>query len=171
MKQIVIILAANLVAGGCAQKSISTAPAPMSSLQTEAAISTLRPKPGDIAEFKADPLSTRAHFKDFKVERKDLEDVLHTWHQVSQEHWQHGYSHVAFGDRTGTIKLKDGTAIRWMVKPGGLAILTFQNGTKMYLAKELTSWKKATETKDCTRTRDSQQLMAGDNALKIAEGS
>ena len=171
MKLIVIILAVSVMAGGCAQKPVSPAPSPMTSPQSETTVSTVRPKPGDIAEFKADPPPFRIHFKDFKVERKDLEEILRTWHQISQEHWQHGYSHVAFGDRTGTIKLKDGTAIRWMVKPGGLAILTFQNGTKMYLAKELTPWKKATETKDCTRTRDSQQFMAGDNALKIAEDS
>lgn len=142
MKLMVLILAASVVAGGCKQEPVSTVPAPVPGSHAEATASTVRPKPGDIAEFKTDPPPARAHFKDFKVERKDLEDVLRTWHQVSQEHWQHGYSHVAFGDRTGTIKLKDGTTISWMVKPGGLATLAFQNGTKMYLAKELTPWKK-----------------------------
>jgi len=141
----VLILAASVIAGGCAQKPVSTAPAPVPGPQAEATANTVRPKPGDIAEFKADPTPARTHFKDFKIERKDLEDILRTWYQVSQEHWRHGYSHVAFEDRTGTIKLKDGTAIRWMVKPGGLATLTFQNGTKMYLAKELTPWKKDAE--------------------------
>jgi len=104
--------------------------------------SSTYPGPGDIAEFKADIIHERAYFKDFKVERKDIEEVLCKWHRISQEHWRHGYSHVAFGDRTGKIKLKDGTAIRWMVRPGGLAVLTFQDGTVLYLAKELTPWEK-----------------------------
>ncbi len=74
---------------------------------------------------------------DFEVTKKDIKKVLRTWHQVSEEHWRGGYSHVAFRDRTGTIRLKDGTIIRWMVKPGGLAMLAFQDGTVLHLAKEL----------------------------------
>jgi len=142
MKAKVFILAVSAVAVGCGQNRVSTAPASVSSGQAEAAVSAVCPKPGDIAEFKPDLVSARTHFKDFKVERKELEDILCTWYRVSQEHWRHGYSHVAFADRTGTIKLKDGTAIRWMVRPGGLAKLTFQDGTALYLAKELTPWKK-----------------------------
>jgi len=145
MKPVIVIFAASMVVGGCAQNPVSTAPAPVPSPQAEAAVSIVRPEPGDIAEFKADPLPARTHFNDFKVERKDLEEVLRKWYQVSENHWRHGYSHVAFGDRTGTIKLKDGTTIRWMVRPGGLATLTFQDGTALYLARELTPWKKDAE--------------------------
>lgn len=108
-------------------------------------VSSVYPRLGDIAEFKVNIIPERTHFKDFKVQRKDIEEVLRKWYRVSQEHWQHGYSHVAFGDITGTIKLKDGTAIRWMVRPGGLATLTFQDGTVLYLAKELTPWEKDAE--------------------------
>lgn len=109
----------------------------------EPALSAMRPKAGDIVEFTADPVPARTN--DFEVKRKDIEKVLRTWHQVSEEHWRHGYSHVAFRDRTGTIRLKDGTIIRWMVKPGGLAMLAFQDGTVLHLAKELTPWTKKTE--------------------------
>ncbi len=108
-------------------------------------VSAVYPKPGDIIEFSADSHPARNPFKDFKVERKDLEEVLSTWCRVSQEHWQHGYSHVAFGDRTGTIKLKDGSAIKWMLRPGGLATLTFQDGTVLYIARELTPWENQTD--------------------------
>ena len=153
MKPVVLILAASALAGGCTQNLVSTAPAPVPSPQAETTVSTVRPKPGDIAEFKADPFHARTHFKDFKVERKYLEDILRTWYQVSQEHWRHGYSHVAFGDRTGTIKLKDGIIIRWMVKPGGLATLTFQDQTVLYLARELTPWKKEELQLSCSMTR------------------
>ncbi len=141
MKLTLLILAVSVMAGGCAQNSVSTAPARIPNSQAGPIDISARPKSSDIAEFKANPLSSTTYFKDFKVGRTDLEDILRTWHQVSQEHWQHGYSHVAFGDRTGTIKLKDGTSIKWMVRPGGLASFTFQDGTALYLAKELTPWK------------------------------
>jgi len=53
---------------------------------------------------------------------------------VEEEHWRHGYSHVGGGDRTGHVILKDGKKVNWMVRPGGLAWLKFENGKKMYLA-------------------------------------
>ncbi len=145
MKPIVLILAAILMAGGCGQNPVSTTHTLVTNPQDEPTVAIVIPKAGDIVKFIADPLPERTHFMNFKVERKDLEDILHTWYQVSQDHWEHGYSHVAFEDRTGTIKLKDGTTIRWMVKPGGLATLTFQDGTILYLASELTPWKKNAE--------------------------
>jgi hypothetical protein len=140
MKFTLFILVVSVMAGGCAQNNISTATVSTSNSQSKAALINTRPESSDIAEFEADPFPSTTYFKNFKVGRKDLEDILLTWYQVSQEHWQHGYSHVAFGDRTGTIKLKDGTSIRWMVRPGGLASFTFQDGTALYLAKELTPW-------------------------------
>ncbi len=154
MKRIVLILVISVLAGGCSQDLVSTAPAPVPEQQAQTVFSAVRPKADDIIEFTTDPVPERGHFRDFKVERNDIEEVLRTWYQVSQEHWQHGYSHVALGDRTGTIKLKDGTTIRWMVRPGGLAELTFQDGTVLYLARELTQWKKREELKlACTMTR------------------
>ncbi len=116
-----------VVAGGC--MPVST---------VEPALRALRPRAGDIVEFTAAPVPVR--IDDFEVKKKDIKKVLRTWHQVSEEHWRGGYSHVAFRDRTGTIRLKDGTIIRWMVKPGGLAMLAFQDGTVLHLAKELTPW-------------------------------
>ena len=115
-----------VVTGGCMRNPASTA---------EPALRALRPRAGDIVAFTADPVPVRTN--DFEVTKKDIKKVLRTWHQVSEEHWRGGYSHVAFRDRTGTIRLKDGTIIRWMVKPGGLAMLAFQDGTVLHLAKEL----------------------------------
>ncbi len=145
MKSIVLILAVSVLASGCAQNVVCPTVAPEPSPQAEPISSGVRPKADDIIEFKADPIPVRTHFKDFKVERKELEDILRAWYQVSQEHWLHGYSHVALEDRTGTIKLKEGTGISWMVRPGGLAELIFQDGTVLYLARELTPWEKDTE--------------------------
>ncbi len=90
----------------------------------------------DIAEFKADPIPSGTHFPEYRIDRKAIDVVLTTWHQVSRDQWHHQYSHVAGEDRTGTIKLKDGTTIHWMVKPGGLATLSLPKGKTVYLARE-----------------------------------
>ena len=96
----------------------------------------VRPKPDDIKEFVADPISFSSsdHFKDFKVTQKDFEAILKNYFRVEEEKWKHGYSHVAFRDRTGHVILKDGRKIKWMVRPGGLAWLEFPDGKKMFLA-------------------------------------
>lgn len=97
-----------------------------------------RPKPGDVKEFVADPIPSHlpGDFKDFKIAQTDLAAVLRDYVQVSEDHWKHRYSHVAFGDRTGHVVLKDGRKLKWMVKPGGLAWLEFPRGFRMFLAKE-----------------------------------
>lgn len=91
----------------------------------------------DIVEFKANSISPRAHYKDFKIERRGLEHIINTYHQISEEHWRHSYHHIAMNDVTGIIILKDGTEIKWMVRPGGLATLTYPDGRLIFLAKEL----------------------------------
>jgi hypothetical protein len=105
----------------------------LSPLESEVSL----PVPQDIAKFVADPGPAKSHWPDYKITRQMLDEVLTKWHQVSADQWQHGYSHVAMEDRTGTIKLKNGTVVQWMVKPGGLATLTMGRETKVYLAKEL----------------------------------
>jgi hypothetical protein len=95
----------------------------------------VRPKPEDVKEFVADPIPAGPDFfKEFKVTQKDLEAVLKDYVQVAEERWKNGYSHVAFGDRTGHMILKDGRKIKWMVKPGNLAWLEFPSGKKTFLA-------------------------------------
>ena len=94
------------------------------------------PSSEDVVEFSADPLKAEPsdHFKDFKISRADLMTVLH-YDVVTRDQWAYGYSHVAFGTRTGIIVLKDKTKIQWMVCPGGLACLTFPDKTRIYLVK------------------------------------
>jgi len=92
-----------------------------------------RPSPSEIKDFVADSFRVD-YFKDFKVTQKDFEAILKDYFQVEEEHWKHGYSHVAEGTRTGHIILKDDRQIKWMVKPGGLAWLEFPSGKKMFLA-------------------------------------
>jgi hypothetical protein len=87
----------------------------------------------DIELFYPDPIRPKGFFKDFKFERADLDKVLRDYKVIPKQDWKHNYSHVAFGDRTGTIVLRDGTRIQYMVRPGGLAALTFLDGRKLYL--------------------------------------
>ncbi len=85
-------------------------------------------------EFSADAVKPvpSDYFKDFKVTKEDFKQILHG-NVVTHEHWLNDYSHVAFGDRTGTITLKDKTKIRWFVMPGALASWTFADGTQIYI--------------------------------------
>lgn len=103
-----------------------------------AAAQELRPSPADIATFVADPIrpAPSRHFDDFKIARVDLAQILETYYQVTEDEWRHMYSHVAFGDRTGHVVLNDRRTIKWMVRPGGLAVLEFPGGARLYLARE-----------------------------------
>ncbi|MGI8602046.1 MAG: hypothetical protein ACR2OZ_03505 [Verrucomicrobiales bacterium] len=93
----------------------------------------------DIVEFVADLVKPgrRDHFKDFKITKAEFKAVLR-YDVVTREQWIHDYSHVGGGDRTGTITVKDKTKIQWFVKPGGLAHLTFPDGTKICLVQHKT---------------------------------
>ncbi len=101
-----------------------------------------RPSPTDIKEFVADPIPALGsdYFKDFKVTQKYFNSILKGYFEVEEQYWKNGYSHVAFGNRTGHVTLKDGSKIKWMVKPGGLAWLEFPDGKRMFLAAEKTKW-------------------------------
>ena len=94
------------------------------------------PASASLSAFAADPAppGSSEYFKDFRVERADFGKILDTYFTVTREQWLHRYSPVAFGDRTGTATLKDGTALKWLVRPGGLAAVTFPDGSTIYLA-------------------------------------
>jgi hypothetical protein len=80
------------------------------------------------------PARQTHHFKDFKIGPEELQTILETYRVVSRDRWGRDYHHVAFGDRTGTITLRDQTVIHWLVRPGGLASLTFPNQVQIFLA-------------------------------------
>ena len=54
---------------------------------------------------------------------------------VTKEEWLNNYSHVAFADSEGILRLRSGDAIRWMLRPGGLGRLTFPDGSELHLVK------------------------------------
>jgi hypothetical protein len=101
------------------------------------------PTEKEITQFAADPIRPDPgnHFKNFKIDKADLLKILSSYHVIPEQDWRNGYSHVAFGDRTGTITLRDGNKIQYMVRPGGLATLTFPDGQKLFLAAEITKRK------------------------------
>jgi hypothetical protein len=135
--KIITIIAPCLVIFGCTGSQVSENKEinlfPLPPLEKEATL----PLPENIKSFVLDAIPINSHWPDFKITREILEEVLGEWHQVSKEQWLHGYSHVAMEDRTGRLILKEGVSINWMVKPGGLATLGTENGTTVYLAKEL----------------------------------
>ena len=142
MKMMQTILALCSVAiMGCAIHTEPDQPSVDAKQSASPVTNVVLPIPGQISGFKADPVPALSHCPGFRIDRNTLSEVLTSWHQVSAEHWRHGYSHVAMEDRTGTLKLKDGSIIHWMVKPGGLAFLSLPDGRTVYLAKELTRWK------------------------------
>lgn len=94
------------------------------------------PAEKEIDQVTADPVRPNVHFKDFKVDKADLLKILRDYHVIPKQDWKHGYSHVAGEDRTGTIWLRDGSKIDYMVRPAGLANLAFPDGRKLFLARE-----------------------------------
>jgi hypothetical protein len=93
------------------------------------------PAEKEIEQVTADPVRPDVHFKDFKVDKANLLKILRDYHVIPKQDWKHGYSHVAGEDRTGTIRLRDGTKIEYMVRPGGLATLAFPDGRQLFLAR------------------------------------
>lgn len=94
------------------------------------------PSPEDVVAFSADSHSTRQARQLGRpdVTRDDLSIILTTYELIPREDWHDSYHHVAFGDRTGTFTLRDGTVVAWLVRPGALARLTLPDGTELHLA-------------------------------------
>jgi hypothetical protein len=84
-----------------------------------------------------DPLvgTSGGPFASLRVTCDDVVAFLERAKVVTEWQWRHEYSHVAFGDRTGRLTLQDGTVLRWLVRPGGLASLEWPDGRKAYLVR------------------------------------
>lgn len=75
--------------------------------------------------------------KDFKLDKADLLKILRDYHVLPKQEWKR-IPHY-FEERTGTIRLRDGTRIEYLVYPAGLATLTFPDGRKLFLSREVFS--------------------------------
>ena len=84
------------------------------------------PKQAQIAGCSADSVDDArgGYFREYRVTCADLMVFLADAAVASETQW-HSYSHVALADRMGWLALHDGTKLRWMVRPGGLAALDF----------------------------------------------
>jgi hypothetical protein len=69
----------------------------------------------------------------FQVDSAGFTEILTTFVEVSEQEWHHGYSHVGGGDRTGWARLGTGEMLIWLVRPGGLATLTWPDGHVTFL--------------------------------------
>jgi hypothetical protein len=74
-------------------------------------------------------------FSSLRVSCDDVLEFLAKGKVVSASQWRHVYSHVAFGDRTERLTLRDRTVLRSLVRPGGLAYLEWPDGHKTYLVR------------------------------------
>ena len=70
----------------------------------------------------------------FRVDSAGLSKIVATFVEVPRDMWQHDFSHVAGYDRTGTARFSNGREAKWLVRPGGLATLTWGDGRVTYLA-------------------------------------
>jgi hypothetical protein len=88
----------------------------------------------EIEQVSADRVGRVDTSKDFKLEKADLLKILRDYHVLPKRDWMK-IPHY-FEERTGTIRLQDGTRIEYMVYPAGLATLTFPDGRKLFLSRE-----------------------------------
>lgn len=68
-----------------------------------------------------------------KITEDDVRAMLRDYQQMTREEWRM-FSHVAGGDVSGWLILKDGSCVQWMMKPGGLGWLRFADGRTVYLS-------------------------------------
>jgi hypothetical protein len=124
--------------GACRRGAVSDPRANQAEPSLATPLEATLPAPEEIAEFVADPIPQEGYryFKDFKVDRADMESILTEYFVIESEAWHLGYSHIALNDCTGHLLLKNGSTVQWMVRPGGLARLEFASGARLYLAKE-----------------------------------
>jgi hypothetical protein len=121
-----------------AQSIVNLAPLLITLVASPVLAGPLRPACEAIESFAASPPpgASSRHFRDFTITRTELCTILATYFEVAQEQWLHAYHHVAFEDRIGTITLKDGVVLKWLVRPGGLATLSYPDGVVLFLAKD-----------------------------------
>ena len=115
---VVSTLALALARHACAAENFVPAPEEIVSCAVES-----RPRPGEGA--RKPPQATC----------ESLSAFLDGAKVVKKEEWLNNYSHVAMADSEGVLKLRSGSTIRWLLRPGGLGRLVFPDGGELYLVK------------------------------------
>ena len=91
-------------------------------------------KLGDIVSVSMDPKDSKLNKHDLDL--KEVLTILTSYKQATKDEWWDVH-HIALNDRTGKVKLNDGREFTWMIRLGGIAMLTDKSGNKIYLLKEL----------------------------------
>lgn len=138
----VAVLLASLCAA-CEKQKVDTARGPKTaSTQRIAAVSspvTLPTwPPGNLRDAKV----TRDHtllgpgesfWKDLNTPLDQVLNQLENSRVVNKREWETNYSHVAGQDQMGWIVYPDGARAKWLVRPGGLAMVQTGEGEWIYL--------------------------------------
>jgi hypothetical protein len=70
-----------------------------------------------------------------------VREALTTFFVRNGDDWRHGYSHVP-SDVVGHLEFPDKNQMRWLIRPGGLALVLYPDGGIVYLAREINpNWK------------------------------
>jgi hypothetical protein len=85
-------------------------------------------------EAEPEPL-TRGGWQPPRVTCDNVLAFLREAKAVSKDTWFHNYSHVASYDYAGTVMLRTGDRVRWLVRPGGLGRLSFADGRELFLVR------------------------------------
>src|SRR4029079_16934338 len=95
------------------------------------------PPPAQIDRCEADPVTgtSGGAFSRLRVSCDDVLEFVARAKMVSESEWRHEYSHVAFGDRTGRLTLRDGIVLRSLGPPGGLSRPDWPDGRATYLVR------------------------------------
>lgn len=91
----------------------------------------------DTKEARASVKTNKTGLSDAEL-RNHLREALREYFVVTKKNWTHGYSHVAEMDASGILDWPGSTESQkwgWMIRPGGLAIVTKPDGTIIYLAR------------------------------------
>ncbi len=91
-------------------------------------------KLGDIVSVSMDPKDSKLNKHDLDL--KEVLTILTSYKQATKDEWWDVH-HIALNDRTGKVKLNDGREFTWMIRLGGIAMLTDKSGNDIYLLKEL----------------------------------
>jgi hypothetical protein len=97
-----------------------------------------QPWPVDLAsaEIILDPMRSSTFLPRPSIPRHSIDEVrerLTRYRVLPGERWRHNYSHVGGLDQSGWL-IAGGLCYRWTLRPGGLAWVTYPDGTAVHLA-------------------------------------
>lgn len=65
---------------------------------------------------------------------EEIRTILSALSSVEKERWLRDHHHVSGGDEAGWLVFSDGHRVKWVLRPGRLAYLEYDDDTRLYLA-------------------------------------